>query len=122
MADRVIDRKVLQAGETIFREGEEGSLAYVVQTGEIEIWKRTENNTEIVLGHIRPGGIFGEMALIDDSPRMASARATAMSTVIIVNRQMFEAKLAKCDPFIRGLLQIFARNIRSMAAKQAAET
>ena len=120
MADKIIDRKVLQGGEQIFKEGEEGSLAYVVQSGEVEIYKKIDDE-EMILGHVGPGGIFGEMALIDSSPRMASARAASMTTVIVVTRQMFEAKLAKSDPFIRGLLQIFANNLRSLAAKKAGQ-
>ena len=60
------------------------------------------------------------MALIDDSPRMATAIATELTTYIIVTRQMFETKLAKTDPFIRALLKIFAESIRTLSAKLAA--
>jgi len=54
------------------------------------------------------------MALIDDQPRMASAVAASTSTVIVISRDVFQRKLAKCDPFVRGLLGIFVKNIRSM--------
>ena len=76
MADEVLERKTCQAGERFFKEGDEGNRAYVVQAGEVEIIKSTgEEDKDIVLGTIGKGGIFGEMALIDDKPRMASARA-----------------------------------------------
>lgn len=113
MAETVLQRQTLQAGDRIFKEGEDGNTAYVVQSGEVEIF-RTVADQDVVLGRIGQGGIFGEMALIDSKPRMASARASKGSTVIIVSRAMFEEKLKKADPFIRGLLNILVDNIRSM--------
>ncbi len=116
MADEVLERKTCQAGEKFFKEGDEGNRAYVVQAGEVEIIKSTgDEDKDIVLGTIGKGGIFGEMALIDDKPRMASARAgKGGATVIIVSRMMFQQKMAKTDPFIRGLLNILSDNIRSL--------
>ncbi len=115
MAESILERKTYQKGEMIFREGSEGNCAYVVQAGIIDICKVIDGKT-VVLGTIGAGGIFGEMALIDDKPRMASARGREGGTVIIVTRAMFEQKLARADPFIKGLLKIFANNIRSMAS------
>lgn len=115
MAESILERKTYQKGEVIFREGSEGNCAYVVQAGEVEICKVVEDKT-IVLGSVGAGGIFGEMALIDDNPRMASARGSIGGTVIIITRAMFEQKLAKADPFLKGLLKIFANNIRRMAS------
>ena len=59
--------------------------------------------------------MFGEMALIDSKPRMAMARCSKGSTIIVVSRAMFEQKLAKSDPFIRGLLNILVNNIRELS-------
>ena len=118
MADEILERKTCPAGEKFFKEGEEGNRAYVVQAGEVEITKSTGDGDEdksIVLGTIGKGGIFGEMALIDDQPRMASARAGKNgATVIVVSRMMFQQKMAKTDPFIRGLLNILSANIRAV--------
>ena len=68
-----------------------------------------------MLGTIPEGGIFGEMALIDNEPRMATARAVTGSTVIVVSRIMFQKKLSKTDPFITGLLKVFAQNLRAIS-------
>ncbi len=116
MADEVLERKTCQAGDKIFKEGDEGNRAYVVQAGVVEIIKSTgDEDKDIVLGTIGKGGIFGEMALIDDKPRMASARAgRGGATVIIVSRMMFQQKMATTDPFIRGLLNILSETIRSI--------
>ncbi len=107
----LLNRKVLSVGEYVFRQGEKASNAYIVQEGEIEI-VRSKDGQDTVLGVVGKGGIFGEMGLIDGKPRMASARATKGSTIIVVSEAMFRDKLAKADPFIRGLLNILVDTIR----------
>jgi CRP-like cAMP-binding protein len=114
--DRVLERKVFQAGEIIFKEGDEGLRAYVVQAGGVEIFK-IKDEKRVVLGIVGPGGIFGEMALIDDVPRMAYAAAVDVTTVILISRQMLAEKLSKADPFLRGLINVFASNLRSIAQR-----
>ena len=112
MSETILQRQTLQAGDRVFKEGEEGHLAYFVQSGEVEIFKVIDR-VETVLGRIGQGGIFGEIALIDSQPRMAGARASKGSTIIVVNRTTFEQKMKKADPFIRGLLNILVNHIRS---------
>ncbi len=115
MAETFWERKTCQPGDTIFREGDSANQAFIVQEGEVIIVKVTEDKTQ-VLGTIGKGGIFGEMGLVDDRPRMAAARAKTGVTLIVVSHQMFEDKLAKTDTFIRGLLNVFAANTRTLSA------
>lgn len=117
-AKRFIDRKVFYADDKVFKEGEPGDRAYIVERGMVEIFKNIDGR-EVVLGTINKGGIFGEMALIDNSPRMAAARAVQQTTLVIVSREVFEMKLAKADPFVRGLINIFVKNIRRMGQELA---
>ncbi len=114
MSDTVLDRQTVETGAAIFEEGSQGDNAFIVQSGKVDIVK-TIDGKEVVLGSVGQGGIFGEMALIDDHPRMATARAAETTTYIIVSRNIFQQKMTKTDPFIRGLLKIFAGNIRSMS-------
>jgi CRP-like cAMP-binding protein len=111
MADTILQRKVLAVGETVFKEGEEASSAYLIQDGEVEIF-RIVNGQKNVLATIGKGGPFGEMGLIDNKPRAAGAQAIKATTVVIITRAMFQEKLAKCDPFIRALLNILADTVR----------
>jgi CRP-like cAMP-binding protein len=114
----VLDRRVYANGEVIFKEGEVSRrCAYLVDSGKIEISKAADDGTNKVLGHITAGGIFGEMALVDNKPRMAMARAVETTTLIIVTEASFEEKLRKADPFVRALLFIFVRNIRETTNK-----
>lgn len=116
---RVIERKVIYPGQIIFKVGDEGDRAYLVQEGQVEIFRPDEIGGERLLGEIGKGGIFGEMALVDDQPRMASARAKEQTTLAIVTRVQFQEKMQASDPFIRALLKIFVRNIRTITDRTA---
>ena len=112
----ILQRQLYDPGDQIFKEGDEGRLAYVVEEGEVEIFVIIDDH-EQVLGTVGKDGIFGEMALIDNKPRMAAARASTSCTIICVTRQMFDEKVNQADPFIRGLLKILADNNRDMTSK-----
>lgn len=113
--DVMIERKVFAEDDYIFKQGSSGRTAYIVQKGAVDIVHTTPDGEEKPLANIGKGAIFGEMALIDDKPRMASARASEPTTVIVVTEQMFLHKLEKADPFIRGLMNIMADTIRTMS-------
>lgn len=113
--DVMIDRKTFAAGDVIFKQGSTGRTAYIVQKGAVDIVHTMPDGTEKHLANLGAGAIFGEMALIDDKPRMATVRASEPTTVIVVTEQMFQHKLDRADPFIRGLMNIMADTIRSMS-------
>ena len=116
MDPSILQRQKYGPGDQIFKEGDEGRLAYVVEDGEVELFKTVDDHEQI-LGTVGKDGIFGEMALIDNKPRMAAARASTSCTIICVTRQMFDEKVNQADPFIRGLLKILADNNRDMTSK-----
>ncbi|MDP2698769.1 cyclic nucleotide-binding domain-containing protein [Thalassospira sp.] len=116
---KVLDRQVFAADQIIFREGKPGSAAYVVQEGRVEIYKTLKDNAEVVLGEIEAGGLFGELALIDDEPRMASARAKDRTVVIAISRRQFEHKMQSSDRFIQAILRILLSNYRSVVRRAA---
>ena len=110
--NEILGRRTLRDKDYVFRQGDQGSSAFILQTGTVEIVIMTDNG-EKVLAEIGQGGIFGEMALIDDQPRMASARVKGTATIVTVTKQMYEQKLKKTDPFIRALLRIVVETARS---------
>lgn len=117
-----IETRTVSQDQFVFRENETGDLAFVVRSGIVQISK-SDGETEVVLGHVGVGGMFGEMALIDDSPRMASAKAVnGTAELMVISRQMFERKLENMDPFVRGLINILASHIRTLAETIAKST
>jgi CRP-like cAMP-binding protein len=108
--------KGYESGDVIFREGDPGKGLFVVLTGEIEVLRDTVRGTER-LALFGPGSAFGEMALIDDQPRSATARATAPTRLLILYRTHFDA-LVEGDRAIalvvmRNLLRTLAGYVRA---------
>ncbi len=97
------------AGETIFTEGTTGREMYVVLEGSVDI--RVGNKTLDVTG---PGGIFGEMALIDSSTRSATAIAKDDCTLATVDEQQFLRMLERTPLFTLNVMQILAGRLRRM--------
>ena len=112
--DSAIKTRGIKDNHYIFREGETAQQAFIVQSGTVEIVKNIEGN-EVVLGTLGTGGMFGEMALIDDAPRMASARAVGAVLVRVVPRQLMDRKIAEMDPFGRSLIKLLMDHVRTMA-------
>ena len=104
-------------GEFIFREGELGDTAFVLLDGTVQISRHDDGKT-IPIGIVNVGGIFGEMALIDDGERMASAQAVGVSTeALVISRRVFEEKLESADPFLRALIGILTKRVRPIDSK-----
>ncbi|MCC9620724.1 cyclic nucleotide-binding domain-containing protein [Thalassospira sp. MA62] len=121
--ERVMDRKVYAADQIIFHEGKPGNSAYIVQEGEVEIFKTINGGQKVTLGLIEAGGLFGELALVDKAPRMASARAAQHTVLISISRRTFDKKLNATDRFMRAVLRILLGNYRTVVRRAvAAET
>lgn len=75
-------------GEIIFREGEESDFCYIIERGTVEIFKRLNQGT-VLLAALGVGEIIGEMGLISDLPRSASAAASGEVTVKKISREHF---------------------------------
>ena len=109
-------RRSFSAGTVIFREGDGRECAYLIEGGEVVISKQTPEGF-VELGRLGPHTIFGEMAILDGQPRMASATAIADTVLIPVDHVLFETKLQAADPFLRALLRILMRNLRTTSGK-----
>ncbi|MBM3599035.1 MAG: cyclic nucleotide-binding domain-containing protein [Alphaproteobacteria bacterium] len=109
---KFLDRAVFKPGEVIFREGDAGDRAYVITQGSVEISKQGGEH-KIVLEVIGHQAIFGEMALIDDEPRSATAVAMETTQCVVLHYKDLRRKLERSDPFLRALLRIMVRNVRS---------
>jgi len=95
----------------VFRENDAASGAFVVMEGSVRIFK-TRNGHETTLAVLKPGDIFGEMALLDGKPRSASARAgDGGLTVRTITPAEFKQMLG--DPFVWELLSEMGRRLRA---------
>ena len=74
--EKIVHLRRFKPGEEVFREGEPGVGMYIVRSGGIDILQRSEDGSEQCLAHLGSGDFFGELALLDEAPRSATARAT----------------------------------------------
>ena len=106
------DERTLTGGEFLFREGESADYGYVVKTGKIEIVKSGVDG-EIILTELGPGSLFGEMALIDGSPRSAGARARVDSSVNEVRSDTFNQYIRNNPDAAVRVMKTLAGQLRS---------
>jgi len=90
----IVEAKYYEVGDAVFEEGDQGKHLYVVQSGAAEVHQRGRH-----LRRIEPGEYFGEMALIDDSPRSASVSMIEDGVLLGLHRDVFQ-RLAKENPVI----------------------
>jgi hemolysin D len=102
----------LTDGEYLFREGESGEYAYIVNSGKIEITKISANG-EDVLVTLEPPSLFGEMALIDGSPRSASARAKGDTIITEVTSAAFDQYIKKNPEAAVRIMKGISENLRT---------
>ena len=101
-------------GEVVFEEGTSGDWVYVVLSGVVEISKTVKGKT-FTLGILKPGEVFGELALIGSVRRTATARARGETRVGIVDRILLDKEFNKLSTDFRSiLLALVARFIRVM--------
>ncbi|RVU34054.1 cyclic nucleotide-binding domain-containing protein [Hwanghaeella grinnelliae] len=111
----ILNRRSVKAGAFIFRQGDTGHHAYVIQSGRVLIEKTNKDDSTVKLGSLQTGAIFGEMALVDDSPRMAAARAEEPTVLITIPKEVVQKKLQRADPVVRMLILMMIRMIRTLA-------
>ncbi|MCB1601064.1 MAG: cyclic nucleotide-binding domain-containing protein [Rhodanobacteraceae bacterium] len=108
-----------KAGETLFREGDEGDSLHLVRVGSLTI-SRSIGGRDVVLSYVPAGNYVGEMAIIGGGKRSATAKAAVATETIKVDRDSFN-KLLMQNPTLRGKLamevkQRTAENITMQAA------
>ncbi len=102
---------LVEPGQVIFHEGAPADGMYLVDRGAVRLW-RLRDGEDVLLTTVGPGGIFGEMALIDGSSRTASASAVEQTVLLQVPKGTFDRKMKGCDPFVSELLLLLVHNIR----------
>ncbi len=100
------------AGQVIFQAGEDGDCMYVVLEGLVELSVRGQ-----VLERLGPGGVLGEMALIDKEPRSASAVTRTDTRLVPIRRDRFDALVQQDPEFSIQLMRVIVSRLRRMDQK-----
>jgi CRP-like cAMP-binding protein len=99
-------------GRVVFSEGDQGSEMYVIIDGEIEIVKRTSLETSKTLTTLKKGDIFGEMALIDELPRSATAIAKKPGKLLVMDEALFYSLARNNADFAFKMIKVLSERIR----------
>lgn len=113
-----LERKSFKAGETVFEEGDDGDVAYLVLSGEF-IAFRHEGETDRVYSSMGAKNIFGELALIRTGRRTLSVRATKDSECVIVTKDVLERVVERADPILRSLMLGYMDRLKDSSAPDA---
>jgi len=102
----------LGAGEVLFSKGDIGHEIYVVRSGELQI---LDGNR--VFETVGPGGIVGEMALVDGGPRSATVRASAATEVVPLDERRFLFMVQQTPHFALRVMRVMSARLRAMNAR-----
>lgn len=111
LADR-LDKTTIAEGEHVFVEGAPGDTLYVVLDGSVDIYTRTTVGERVLLETAGPGDFFGEMSLLDEGPRTASALATTGTEMLVLDRESLGEFLNRHPAAALDLLAATTRRLR----------
>ena len=103
----------LAAGETLFHEGEPGDVFYIIKSGAIDITKKEPQTNKIIkLATRYMGDFFGEMALLEGSPRFATATAAEESELLVLSRENFRKMITENSSIAIDLMVALSSRLR----------
>ena len=106
-----------KAGEEIFAEGDPPGGVYLIDRGQVEIFKM-QAGERVSLARRGFNGVFGEMALVDNKPRSASAVAVEDTWCYMLSKEAFQEHLETIHPFVMGVFKSMSQTIREMTETQ----
>ncbi len=105
-------QRKLAPGDLIFKEGDPPGSAFLIESGRVEVAIHQPQG-RVVLSYLGPGDLLGEMAVIDDAPRSAEARAVEASVLTEILREQIHERLNEADPIVRALMGSLLQRYRS---------
>lgn len=97
--------------EILFQMGDQADCAYVIDSGKVQVYV-VKNQVETKLAEIRKGEIFGEMALIDNSPRSACVRALEDTVLNVITKEQLLQRYSSADSVMQLLLKVMMNRVR----------
>jgi CRP-like cAMP-binding protein len=112
----ITEEKTYAKGEAIIEERTSAERFFIIYHGKIEITKQFEDGEQFVLAVHSDGDFFGEMALLDEGPRSASARAVEATSVLEITRPNFETLLYKAPVVAYHIIRELSSRLRETGA------
>ena len=111
---KITSPKNFKAGETIFKESEEGQSLYVIRSGEVKASVSAPNGEVFTLTMLKDGDIFGQMSFIDGRPRSATIIAASDVDTIVMEKSDFEGIIDDNPRLIHKIMGKIVLNVHSI--------
>jgi EAL domain-containing protein (putative c-di-GMP-specific phosphodiesterase class I) len=116
-----LHREVFDEHKTVFKNGDSGDAAYVIESGCVEVLVGPEHALQRV-AVLAQGAMFGEVALLDRQPRTATVRTLVPTTLVRIDRAHVEELLLRADPVIQYLMRLLLERFRSTSSNSAGQS
>jgi CRP/FNR family transcriptional regulator, cyclic AMP receptor protein len=113
----MVMRRNAPRGSAVMRAGDAADSLYIVIGGRLKVMMGEADGKEMILGIIGPGEIFGEMGLIDDSPRSATVVAIEHCELLSISKQTFKRCLVQNVEVALAVLRVVVRRLREADRK-----
>lgn len=111
---RHLRRRRFRRGEVIFHEGDPADALHVVASGAVKIVLSSEEGEEAIIATLHPGDFFGELSLLDGSPRSATAVAVDAAETLSLPRETFLEEIGRSASLRDSLLRSLAGELRRL--------
>ena len=101
--------KAYSKNSTLFVEGMTGEILYVIRKGSVQITKKGGSGQEMVLATLKEGEFLGEMSLIDNRPRTATAKVAEESVLLVMTKKAFLTMMEKYPAIALKVLLVFLK-------------
>jgi CRP/FNR family transcriptional regulator, cyclic AMP receptor protein len=101
--------KAYSKNSTLFVEGMIGEILYVIKKGSVDITKKGAGGQEVLLATLKEGEFLGEMSLIDNRPRTATAKVAEESVLLVMTKKAFNTLLEKYPDIALKVVLVFLR-------------
>lgn len=107
--------KTYKAGTAVFFQDDPSDSLYIIVVGSVKVFQTSEDGKDRILGILRPGEAFGELAMIEGLPRSASVQALDDAELLVLTRKDFEAYARENPAVLWKLLQTVCERLRHMS-------
>jgi len=114
---RIVRPRDVERDEILFFEGDPGDAAYIVLSGRVDLVLEDLDGNQLLLQQVGTGGYFGEMALMDEKPRSATAIVSENGRLIAISRERFVSFLQERPATTQRLLRLMSERLRAANAK-----
>lgn len=114
---KILDRRYVPAGELVIEQGCIGNRAFLIESGKVEVFMKDKKGRVIKIADVGPGGIIGEMALIDGGERSASIKTLEDSVLVTISSKDLEESIGQKDGLFQKMMKLMSSRLKDTNAQ-----